>query len=76
MKINPHILTWSTSLAIVAAMSVATMVIAQDATHPSENYPGKGGSQDQTNAAPGSPEQVNPSTGQQNVPSTPSHSGQ
>jgi hypothetical protein len=40
-------------------------------THPSENYPGKGGNQDATNGAPNSPEQQNPSTGTQNTPTNP-----
>ncbi len=70
MKINPHVLKWSTSLSIVAAMSIISMVLAQNATHPSEDYPGKGGASDTTNAASGTPQQVNPSTGGQNMPST------
>jgi hypothetical protein len=54
---------------LASLVLVSTGLKAQDATHPSENYPGKGGSQDATNGAPNSPAAQNPSTGQQQVPS-------
>ncbi len=77
MTLNPHFMKWSTALVIVAAMSLVSMVLAQNATHPSEDYPGKGGAGDSTNAAAGTPQQVNPSTGGQNTPTmTPPKSSQ
>jgi len=60
--------TYLTVCAAVATLALATTgVMAQEATHPSENYPGKGGSQSAgtTNA---SPEALNPATGQQSTP--------
>ncbi len=64
------------AVTLLAFTMVATPVVYGQASHPSENYPGKGGNQDATNAAPLSPEQQNPSTGTQTVPTTPPQKSQ
>ncbi|MEJ0001157.1 MAG: hypothetical protein WDO13_19560 [Verrucomicrobiota bacterium] len=57
-------------MVMTLVLAASPLAWAQTATHPSENYPGKGGSADSTNttSSPTSPEQQNPSSGMQNPP--------
>jgi hypothetical protein len=64
--------TMKRSIFLLTMVTIAGLSspLAWAQTHPSEDYPGKGGFNDSTNGAPGSPEQINPSTGTQNTPSS------